>query len=63
MAWILWALAAGLGMFAALLVIGLAIARRGDVELVEDDYPFQDDFGASMARFGYVQDARNWGDQ
>lgn len=47
------------------MVVGVVIGakRLRDTALADDDYPVQNDFGVSMDRFGYIQDARNGGGQ
>lgn len=42
-------------------VVAVVIGGNRDDRLTEDDFPVQNDFGVSMDRFGYVQDARNRG--
>lgn len=60
MDWIFWAGAAAGGfLIGALGFFVWAVVRAGDVALEAEDWPVQNDFGASMDRFGYVQDARN----
>lgn len=62
MDWIFWAgAAAGGAVIGALTILVLAVVRAGDVTIEEDDAVVQNDFGVSMDRFGYIQDARNGG--
>ena len=62
MDWIFWAgaVVAG-GVVTAMGFLAWILVRGGDTRIEEDDYPVQNDFGVSMDRFGYIQDARNGG--
>lgn len=60
MEWIFWVGAVAIGVVVtAIGFLAWIVVKGGDVRVGEDDYPVQNDFGVSMDRFGYVQDARN----